>query len=132
MRASLVIVFLISTPLLAQIPHDSPLDPCPSSPNCVLETHTFNLSASELSDFVFQALNALSPESIDRGVIDRHMMHAVFKVWGFRDDVNIAIIPGQNESTLHIRSASRKGYSDFGVNRRRVKRILKRLHALMQ
>ncbi|MCU7800664.1 MAG: DUF1499 domain-containing protein [gamma proteobacterium symbiont of Lucinoma myriamae] len=26
---------------------------------------------------------------------------------------------------LHIRSASRVGYSDFGVNKRRVKRFLK-------
>ena len=34
--------------------------------------------------------------------------------------------------TIHVRSASRVGYSDFGVNRRRVEEIRARFDALNQ
>ena len=33
-----------------------------------------------------------------------------------------------DEPEIHLRSASRKGYSDFGVKRRRVERIRKLFH----
>ena len=49
-------------------------------------------------------------------------------VFGFMDDVTILAEPaGEDKSVLHIKSASRTGRGDFGVNRRRVRRILKRI-----
>lgn len=58
------------------------------------------------------------------------MIHAVFRIpiFGFKDDVNIAVEQSAaGHSILHIRSASRTGYSDLGVNRRRVNRIFNNL-----
>jgi uncharacterized protein (DUF1499 family) len=37
---------------------------------------------------------------------------------GFVDDVEFLIAPEQSQ--IHVRSAARLGYSDFGVNRKRV------------
>ena len=52
---------------------------------------------------------------------------AVFRiaVFGFKDDVEMFVESTDNQkSMLHIKSASRVGYSDLGVNRRRIKRII--------
>lgn len=50
---------------------------------------------------------------------------AVYRVaWVFKDDVNIAVEAQEHGSVLHVRSASRVGGTDFGVNRRRVRRLL--------
>jgi uncharacterized protein (DUF1499 family) len=49
---------------------------------------------------------------------------AVFKAGPFRDDVAVAVTPeGEGRSTLHVRSASRVGESDLGLNRLRARRI---------
>lgn len=46
----------------------------------------------------------------------------------FVDDVEFLLDDGTE--TIHVRSASRVGHSDFGVNRRRVKEIRLRFDAL--
>jgi len=46
-------------------------------------------------------------------------------IFGFVDDFEIRIDP--NEGVLHFRSASRVGYGDGGVNRKRVE-LFKRLY----
>ncbi len=45
------------------------------------------------------------------------------KLFGFIDDVEFFI--DDAKKILHIRSSSRIGYTDFGVNRRRVENIRK-------
>ncbi|HUP93252.1 MAG TPA: DUF1499 domain-containing protein [Solimonas sp.] len=47
-------------------------------------------------------------------------VHAEFesKLMGYVDDVEFYLPPGEN--AVHVRSASRLGYSDLGVNRARV------------
>ena len=44
---------------------------------------------------------------------------------GFVDDVEFYFPPGGN--IIHVRSASRLGYSDLGVNRKRIEAIRARL-----
>jgi uncharacterized protein (DUF1499 family) len=46
-------------------------------------------------------------------------------VFRFVDDFMLHLTP--SDGIIHIRSASRTGYSDFGVNRRRVESIKKKL-----
>ena len=44
-------------------------------------------------------------------------------VFRFVDDVELLLNPETKQ--IHVRSASRMGYSDFGVNRRRVEQLRK-------
>lgn len=54
--------------------------------------------------------------------------HAEFKsaLMGFVDDSEF--YHDEREDVIHVRSASRVGYSDFGVNRRRVESIRERFN----
>ncbi|MFK7847411.1 MAG: DUF1499 domain-containing protein [Rhodothermales bacterium] len=119
---------LLFTPaVLSQDLSSSPLQSCPESPNCVHQTHSYQILSSDLSDHVIAVLKEMGAESIDIGQVDHHEIHAVFKVWTFRDDVHIAITQLRDSATLYIRSASRKGHNDLGVNKRRVKKFLSAL-----
>lgn len=56
-------------------------------------------------------------------------LHAVFTslIFRFRDDVEILV--DDSAKVLQIRSASRVGHSDLGVNRKRVERLRDRFSA---
>ena len=49
------------------------------------------------------------------------------RLLGFVDDVEFYFPP--NERIIHVRSASRLGHSDFGVNRKRIEDIRAKLAA---
>ncbi|MEJ2726895.1 MAG: DUF1499 domain-containing protein [Deltaproteobacteria bacterium] len=55
--------------------------------------------------------------------IEAQYIHAEFRslVFQFVDDVEFYF--SSEKSIIHVKSASRTGYYDFGVNRRRVERI---------
>ena len=103
---------------------DNPLPPCPTSPNCLRQTYQFDLPADTLFDRAQQALETLGPSTLKTDAESRRL-DAVFTVFVFKDDVALYIEPHDDGAIVHIRSASRTGYSDLGVNRRRVKRFLK-------
>jgi uncharacterized protein (DUF1499 family) len=54
---------------------------------------------------------------------DGNYVHAVFtsRLFRFRDDVEFLV--ASDEGIVHVKSASRVGHSDFGVNRKRVETI---------
>lgn len=104
----------------------SPLPACPDSPNCVHQVHSFSLPASTLSSLAEEVLREMGAESIETGTVDHHALHAVFKIFKYRDDLQLHITPQQDGSLLYIRSASREGYYDLGVNKRRVRRFLRK------
>lgn len=55
---------------------------------------------------------------------------AVFKIGPYRDDLAVSVETLEDGTTvLYIRSASRTGYTDYGVNRRRVRTILKAIES---
>ena len=62
-------------------------------------------------------------------VADENFLHVEFRsaVFGFVDDVEFLFDDGNK--VIHVRSASRVGYYDFGVNRRRVEELRKRFMA---
>lgn len=106
-----------------------PFEPCPDTPNCHIKSVRFDLNADELFQITERVINDMCVHHI-RPDAEKGSIHAVFRIpiLGFKDDVNIAIEQDSaGHSTLHLRSASRVGYSDLGVNRRRVNRILKKL-----
>lgn len=103
---------------------------CPDSPNCVVSEN--ETPASRVDPLPFdgapqQAWAALR-EAVERGggVIreDRDgYLWATFtsRIFRFVDDVEFRMDAAGG--VIHVRSASRAGYSDFGVNRKRVEKL---------
>lgn len=108
-------------------PH--PFEPCPDSPNCVIQSVEYDIPQSDLYNLVCNALKKTEPHEIKENK-ESFKIDAVFRiaVFGFKDDVNIAVDKlDDSKSVLHIKSASRVGYSDLGVNSRRLKRFFNHL-----
>ena len=107
----------------------SPLPPCPDSPNCARTARAFEADADTLLMAAQRALATMGPVELTLEP-DEARLHAVFRVaLVFKDDVSVAVTEDGAGATLHVRSASRLGYSDLGVNARRVKRFFDRLTA---
>lgn len=62
--------------------------------------------------------------------VSDHYLHVEFSslIFRFVDDVEFAL--DDTTGTVHFRSAARLGYSDFGVNRKRMEEIRSRYNAL--
>lgn len=75
-----------------------------------------------------QVLIGRLPRSEIVTATDRYL-HATLKsrIFGFVDDLELRLDP--QTDVIHIRSASRSGHYDLGVNRRRVERLRKQLRA---
>jgi uncharacterized protein (DUF1499 family) len=109
------------------------LAPCPASPNCVSSQATDAQHFTEPLRYTGEATlawnrlkSALGTESRLSVVEDTgSYLHAEARslIFRFVDDVEFILDP--EAGVIQVRSASRTGYSDFGVNRRRVKRIRK-------
>ena len=106
------------------------LKPCPDKPNCVSskadDEHAitpFQLKQSEPFNHqrFLEALNQLDDSiSITQ---DENYIHAevTSRVFRFVDDLDLII--DIEQQLIHVRSASRTGYYDFGVNRHRVEKL---------
>lgn len=109
------------------------LPPCPDTPNCVSShasgsRHIPPLGGGPDAETSLTALQSVL-EKLPRVTwrrIDSHRLHAEFRsrLFGFVDDVDVVARP---DGRLDIRSASRNGYWDLGVNRRRVELLRARL-----
>ena len=107
------------------------LSPCPDSPNCVSsqaddEQHAIDpIVFSGDPSRAWSQLKATLQLQKRTTVIEEgnFYLHAEVRslVFRFVDDIEFILVPEQ--SLIHVRSASRTGYSDFGVNRRRVEAI---------
>jgi uncharacterized protein (DUF1499 family) len=107
------------------------LRPCPASPNCVSSDAADAAHAIPAIEFrgpankAWQAAkDALLALPRTRIVVDTGLkLHAecTSAVFGFVDDVEFELRADQG--SIAVRSASRTGYSDFGVNRRRIEAI---------
>lgn len=122
---------LTPPPSMASDLPDNPLPPCPDSPNCVRTTRLYEVPQDTLLDRAQNALHDMGASTVEADATDRRV-HAVFRVFIFKDDVHLAVAPHETGSALHIRSASRVGYSDLGVNARRVDRLLETLSTALQ
>lgn len=107
------------------------LAPCPDSPNCVSSqtdpadrTHFIQpLRYEDASEAAWARLVRLvssQPRTRVIKVTDRYLHAEVSTlVLRFVDDLEFLLGPAE----IHVRSASRLGRTDFGVNRRRVERL---------
>ena len=104
---------------------------CPVSPNCVSSqssdkahfikplNYTGNLAGARQK--LIDVLE--NTKRVHLAKVDMNYIHAEFRslIFRFVDDVLFYLPPDKN--IIHVRSASRQGYYDFGVNRRRVERL---------
>lgn len=110
---------------------------CPDSPNCVSSDATdpahytspfeIILPAREAWPLVREAVKAIPRTEITRQTdtyLHAECRSAVFR---FVDDLELELRAG--DGIIAVRSASRTGYSDFGVNRRRVEGLRERLRS---
>ena len=111
---------------------------CPESPNCVCSQDTdpshaiaplhYEGTSEEARGVLIEVISGMKRTRIveDTGIY----LHAEFTsaLFRFVDDVEFLFDDGTK--TIHVRSASRVGYSDLGVNRSRVEAIRSRFDAL--
>ena len=110
---------------------DGRLADCPSSPNCVSSDTADSAHSILAFDLIvaptdgWRALRALLKELPRVQIItaDEDYIHAECSsaVFGFVDDLELHLRSAQN--SIAVRSASRLGHSDFGVNRKRVENL---------
>lgn len=100
----------------------NPLPECPSSPNCVRVTWHYLVSTDALLDHAEASLQTTGAVSISRND-EALRLEAIYNEFVFKDDVIIQVEPFEGKAAVHLRSASRVGYSDLGVNERRVRAI---------
>lgn len=115
--------------------YEVPFRPCPDSPNCVSsdasnESHyvaPFEVSAAEEEawEMVVSAIQALPRTDIITSTGDYIHAQCRSRVFGFVDDLELEL--RRADGVIAVRSASRTGYSDLGVNRRRVEALRLRL-----
>lgn len=107
------------------------LAPCPSSPNCVstfgdsenhaIAPYRYEKTLAEAKAVLKQVFGELSrTELIQEEEVSLHYEVRSF-LFGFVDDVEFLF--DDATKTIHFRSASRVGYSDFGVNRNRMEDV---------
>lgn len=111
--------------------HDGKFASCPSSPNCVSslsEDVTHQIEPLAYSSAPEQALEQLTQilEMMDNAKIitaESDYIYAEFtsSLMGFVDDVEFYL--DQSNQVIQVRSASRLGDSDLGVNRKRIEMI---------
>ncbi len=116
---------------------DGKLKPCPGSPNCVSSQSTEARHAMEAIPYATSLREAREKlrriiEGMERTnvVTEREdYLHAEFRsaLFRFVDDVEFYLDDARK--LIHFRSASRAGYYDFGVNRRRMESIRKQFLA---
>lgn len=109
---------------------DGKLTPCPGTPNCVNSQSDKPQSKIEPLPPVSIAELKKVIESMERTKIieeTNNYLYAEFKskLMGYVDDVEFYLDEGAN--VIHVRSASRLGKSDLGVNRQRVEEIRAKL-----
>ena len=113
------------------------LAPCPSSPNCV-STQALD-EAHGIAPFPYQKSLVEAKSALKNIVLsltrtalvkeDATYLHIEFTslLLRFVDDVEFVF--DDETKTVHFRSASRTGYSDLGVNRRRMEEIRQMVEA---
>ena len=106
------------------------LRPCPGTPNCVvsensgkdsyIEPLTFSGEPGAAWEHAKEALTGLGGR-IEKDTGDYLWATFRSRIWRFVDDTELRLdVAGK---VIHVRSASRVGKGDFGVNRKRVERL---------
>jgi uncharacterized protein (DUF1499 family) len=109
------------------------LEPCPNSPNCVstqapagdtvhyVEPIAYAGPREALRDYLVEWIDSQPRARVTSNSPDTITAEFRSRIFRFVDDV-VIVLPVET-SIMHLRSASRVGYGDIGVNRQRYERI---------
>jgi len=107
------------------------LSPCPDSPNCVsslsedtshhVEPLTYDATLEEAREKLISVVNSMKRSKIATAESNYLQVTFTSSLFRFVDDVEFLF--DDERKSIDVRSASRTGYYDFGVNRRRVEEI---------
>ncbi|MGB3615062.1 MAG: DUF1499 domain-containing protein [Elainellaceae cyanobacterium] len=107
------------------------LSSCPASPNCVVSQNAdsdhaiapipYHTSQEEAYATLLDILSVVPRTKVVERTDEYIRAESSSRLMGFVDDVEFYF--PQDETVIHLRSASRLGESDLGVNRRRLEQI---------
>ena len=111
--------------------HDGHLSPCPDIPNCVASQNsnaqqeiaplTYTSDRSQDRDYLLKVLQVVPRTTLITSNENYIRVESASRLLGFVDDVEFYL--PEDEKKIEVRSASRLGESDLGVNRRRLEQI---------
>ena len=130
----ILIFIVLSTISCSQRPQlglsHNQLLPCPSTPNCVCSENPvqsgfaaplrFTGHPDESWQRARETITAMGGRIVEE---NNHYLHAVFtsRFFRFIDDLELRL--DETAGVIHFRSASRIGYSDLGVNSKRIETL---------
>ncbi|HEY9649795.1 MAG TPA: DUF1499 domain-containing protein [Coleofasciculaceae cyanobacterium] len=107
------------------------LAPCPNTPNCVnsqsqdaqhkIEPLTYNSTPAEAMATLKTVIQNMERTQIIEATENYIYAEFTSKLMGFVDDVEFLL--DEHANVIQVRSASRLGESDLGVNRKRIETI---------
>lgn len=124
--------FVFSSPALAAIGlNDGQLSPCPESPNCVVSQNgdadhsiasiPYTSDRAEAKETLLKVLSVVPRTEVIEQTDNYIHAESTSRIFKFVDDAEFYF--PEDEKVIHVRSASRVGESDLGVNRRRIEQI---------
>ena len=112
---------------------DGKLHPCPKSPNCVstqatdekqkMEPINYSGSLEDAKRNIVTIINSLKRSKVITN--EENYIHIEFRTATFRFVDDVEFLFDDKEKIIHFRSRARMGYSDMGVNRKRMEKITK-------
>ena len=115
---------------------DGRLAPCPNKPNCVSSQAAAGDQRHYIEALTYNGEPGQARERLERAIAGMKRARVVVRqgnywrveftsaLWRFVDDVEFLF--DDTDRRIDLRSASRVGYSDLGVNRQRVEEIRRR------
>lgn len=112
------------------------LGACPNSPNCIssladddkhyLDAIEYTVTKEQAKEIILEIVKEEKNSEVI--TVKDNYIHVIFKsgVFKFIDDLEFVF--SEDKNTINFRSAARSGYSDFGVNRKRLERIKKEFY----
>jgi uncharacterized protein (DUF1499 family) len=102
---------------------DGQLAPCPNKPNCV-SSQAAASGPAQARERLDRAIAGLKRALVVEREANYWRAEFTSALWHFVDDVEFLF--DDSARRIDVRSASRVGYGDFGVNRRRMEEIRRR------
>ena len=110
------------------------IHPCPNRPNCVstvgppgssgMEPIPFQGALGEARKRLLQIISGFPRATVTQNIETYLKAEFRSRIFSFVDDVEFEF--DDRAKLIHFKSASRLGYYDFGVNRKRMEEIIER------